>query len=135
MKKQKQEFAITFRTFGGDLENVVFEFNKFCSGEHPCYNGRNGTPSARMDGHNYSKDFRIRDFNTQIGNLYRPTSDIHDAEMLQFGRFLGVENRPELKDYLANLQDEDDDIVSSKGATEIYHAMTETLKKTPVMAI
>jgi hypothetical protein len=44
LKKQKKEFAISFRTFGVDLEDVVYEFDKFCKGEHPCYNGRNNMP-------------------------------------------------------------------------------------------
>lgn len=43
LKKAKKEFAITFRTFGDDLSNTIYEFNSFCNGEHPCYNGRGGT--------------------------------------------------------------------------------------------
>ena len=50
MKKQKREFAIVFNTFGNDMPDVVYEFNKFCSGEHPCFNGRNGSPLVKMDG-------------------------------------------------------------------------------------
>ena len=64
LKKQKQEFSVVFRTFGSDLENVVLEFNKFCQGEHPCFNGKNGTPNFRMDGHSHSKDFRFKNYNT-----------------------------------------------------------------------
>ena len=30
LKKQKKEFSVTFRTFGSELENVVYEYNKFC---------------------------------------------------------------------------------------------------------
>jgi hypothetical protein len=59
LKKQKREFAIIFRTFGVDLENVVYEFNRFCNGDHPCFNGRNNTPAVKMDGSKNSKDFRI----------------------------------------------------------------------------
>jgi hypothetical protein len=44
LKKAKKEFAIVFRTYGNEINNVVFEFNKFCNGEHPCYSGRGGTP-------------------------------------------------------------------------------------------
>ena len=47
MKKQKREFAITFNTFGEDLDNTVYEFNKFCSGEHPCFNGSGARSSPR----------------------------------------------------------------------------------------
>jgi hypothetical protein len=44
LKKQKREFAVVFRTYGKDLEKVVWEFNRFCEGNHPCFSGRNGTP-------------------------------------------------------------------------------------------
>ena len=40
LKKSKREYAITFRSFGEDLNNVVAEWNLFCKGDHPCYNGR-----------------------------------------------------------------------------------------------
>ena len=50
MKKQKREFAVVFNSFGHDLDNIVYEFNKFCTGEHPCFNGRNGTPLVKFDG-------------------------------------------------------------------------------------
>ena len=50
MKKQKREFAVTFNTMGTELDNVVYEFNKFCSGEHPCYNGRNGASLVKFYG-------------------------------------------------------------------------------------
>lgn len=59
LKKQKQEFAVVFRTFGHDLKNAVFEFDKFSRGEHPCFNGRNGMPSVKFDGAKNSKDFRF----------------------------------------------------------------------------
>lgn len=63
LKKQKKEFAVAFRTFGSELDNVVYEFNKFCQGEHPCFNGRNNTPLVKMDGSKNAKDMQIRDEN------------------------------------------------------------------------
>lgn len=59
LKKQKKEFSVVFRTFGQDLDEVVFEFDKFCSGEHPCFNGRNNMPLVKMDGAKNTKDFRF----------------------------------------------------------------------------
>ena len=61
LKKAKKEFAIVFRTFGEDLTNVIFEFNKFCNGDHPCYSGRGGTPQVKFDGGKNAKDLRIKD--------------------------------------------------------------------------
>ena len=60
LKKSKREFAIVFRTSGDDINNVIFEFNKFCNGEHPCYNGRGGTPLVKFDGSKGTKDLSIR---------------------------------------------------------------------------
>ena len=68
MKKQKREFAVTFETFGSELDNVVYEYNKFCSGDHPCFNGRNGMPLVKFDGSKNQKDFRIRDPSQHIYN-------------------------------------------------------------------
>ena len=60
LKKQKREFAIAFRTFGVELEDVIYEYDKFCRGEHPCFNGRNNMPLVKMDGSKNSKDFRFK---------------------------------------------------------------------------
>jgi hypothetical protein len=59
LKKQKRDFVIAFRTFGHDLGNLTFEFNKFCQGEHPCYNGKQGTPLVYMDGSKGTQDLRL----------------------------------------------------------------------------
>lgn len=59
LKKAKKEFAIVFRSFGDDLNNLIYEFNMFCNGEHPCYNGRGGTPLVKNEGSKGNKDLRI----------------------------------------------------------------------------
>ncbi len=61
LKKNKREFAISFRTFGEDLEKVTWDVNRFGNGQHPCYSGRNGTPLIKFDGSKGTKDLRIRD--------------------------------------------------------------------------
>lgn len=61
MKKHKKEFAIVFHSCHKNLETVVFEFNKFCFGEHPCYSGKNNLPLSRFDGTKGSKNFSISD--------------------------------------------------------------------------
>ena len=62
LKKAKKDFALVFRTFGNDMPQLVHEFNKLCTGEHLCYNGKNGTPLVRLDGcFKGLKDFRIKD--------------------------------------------------------------------------
>jgi hypothetical protein len=61
LKKSKREFALTFRSFGDDIPNTIYEFNMFCNGEHPCYNGRGGTPLIKFDGSKGTKDLRLKD--------------------------------------------------------------------------
>lgn len=77
LRKAKREFAIIFRTFGSDLSDVVYEFNRFCEGSHPCYNGKNGCPLVRFDRSKGSKDMRIDE--TNIGYISRPTKSMESA--------------------------------------------------------
>ena len=69
LRKSKREFAIVFRTFGQDLDDVILEFNRFCEGKHPCFNGKGGNPLVRFDGNKGTKDYRIQNFNR--GLFYR----------------------------------------------------------------
>ena len=82
LKKQKREFSVVFRTFGQELDKVVWEFNRFCEGNHPCFSGRNGTPMVKFDGSKGTKDLRIRNF-MQKGTSFRLSSQINDAKLLQ----------------------------------------------------
>ena len=93
MKKQKREFAVSFNTFGHDMDNVVYEFNKFCSGEHPCFNGRNGASLVKMDGSKNQKDYRIRDM-AQRSTLYRTGDSINEIVQV-----LGKHDYVESSDY------------------------------------
>jgi hypothetical protein len=82
LRKQKREFAIVFRTFGSDGTEIELEFNRFCEGTHPCYNGKNGTPLARFDGSKGTKDMRLELSNT---GYIRRTSDNHQDVILVLG--------------------------------------------------
>ena len=59
LKKQKREFSVVFRTFSSETDNLVYEWNSFCAGEHPAYNGRNGTPGVRFDGSKNCKEMKL----------------------------------------------------------------------------
>lgn len=99
LKKQKREFAVCFRTFGKDIKNIVWEFNQFCSGQHPCYSGRNGTPMIKFDGSKGTKDLRIRE-ESQKGMFFRFSDDLADSKFISgtFNRM--TENFDDLKDIL-----------------------------------
>jgi len=63
------------------VEKVVWEFNRFCDGNHPCYSGRNGTPLVKFDGSKGAKDLHIKSAN-QRGLFYRFSSEIEDTKFL-----------------------------------------------------
>ena len=138
LRKQKKEFAISFRTFGKDMDNVVFEFNKFCNGEHPCFNGRNGTPLVKMDGSKNSKDFRIK-ANEQYAKMYRGEY-YHAGEQPDKGKLTmvsGKHERAKNLHELLNISSRDDtfDIDATSEPLEIYQNILETLKKHASIAI
>ena len=81
LKKKKEEFSIVFKSYGKELDNVVYEFNKFCSGEHPCFNGRNNTPLVKVDGSKNQKDLRFRD-PCQRACIYRGSNEINQTIMV-----------------------------------------------------
>jgi len=79
LKKQKKNFAIVFRTFGDDCENVKLEFNRFVRGTHPMYNGQNGTTQVLFDGQEvkgkHTKMYNISDDN--CATFYRFDDDVY----------------------------------------------------------
>jgi len=66
LRKQKRNFALIFRTFGSDLEGIKLEFNRFCEGTHPLFDGNNGTTQVKFDGVK-TKEMDIND--TNVGNM------------------------------------------------------------------
>ena len=70
LANKNRTFVVIFRTFGYDFDDVIKEFNSFCEGGHPIYNGENESfPRVYFDGTHNSKDYRIIDKN--IGIIYR----------------------------------------------------------------
>ena len=81
LRKAKREFAVIFRTFGNELDNVLIEFNRFCNGTHPCFNGKQGSPLVRFDGSKGTRDLRIPLKNQAV--VYR--NDNLDKMTMAFG--------------------------------------------------
>lgn len=123
LKKAKKEFAIVFRSFDSNLADVVYEFNKFCNCEHPCYNGRNNLPIARFDGSKNSKSFIINPSHQGVFFRLKPNID----NILMASGTLKRKARNE------NLEDayeiEDDRVKILKGGSQIYVTMMELLKE------
>ena len=70
---------------------IPFTKNSFCTGQHPCYNGKNGVPLARFDGSKGTRKFYID--NKNHGYLVRESEKIAETNMvlgtLQRVTFLG----------------------------------------------
>ena len=128
LKKKKEEFSIVFRSFGEEIENVVYEFNKFCEGEHPCYNGRNNTPQVRIDGSKNQKDLRMKDPSQQI-QFYRLSDEVKDTVMVT-GGVKRVDTYTEMQQI-----EEDDQIEVVRDHLDIFTHIMETLKKYGSMAV
>ena len=128
LKKQKKEFAISFRTFGQELDEVIHEFNLFCNGEHPCYNGRNSTPIVKFDGSKNSKDYRIKE-PSQKATVYRAGEGINET-ILVTGPHKRVKEISDL-----NMVDTDGDNRVIRDHLDIFQTVLETFKKNGSMAI
>lgn len=63
------------------MTNITYEFNRFCAGEHPAFNGRNNCPLVKFDGSKNCKEFRMT-APTQHGVTYRPTSNLEDTVLV-----------------------------------------------------
>ena len=113
LKKQKKEFSVVFRSFGTELDPVIWEYNKFCSGEHPCFNGRNNTPLVKLDGSKNSKDMRIKN-PCQKAIFYRFGDGINESTMVTGN----TERKPSLHEI--NQIEEDDDTCIIRDHLDIF---------------
>lgn len=61
LKKSKREFALVIKNSNvtDKHEAIINELNLFFNGEHPLFNGKNGTPQVRFDGSKGCKNFVI----------------------------------------------------------------------------
>ena len=81
LQKKKKLFALIFRTFGQDFDDVIKEFNSFCEGAHPLFSGeKEKFPKINFDGTHNSRDYRIKENN--IGILYRFDDNIENCYLV-----------------------------------------------------
>lgn len=75
LTKAKRRFCVVLHFWNMNTENIeetIFEYNSFCNGKHPKFNGLNSTQAHYFDGENGKnvKDLRIKDYdpNNHTGN-------------------------------------------------------------------
>lgn len=115
-----------FRSFGADIDNVVWEFDRFAQGEHPCFSGRNNTPLVKFDGSKNCKDMRFKD-TSQRGFFVRPTDEMNEAVFVT-GSTDRVPN-----DEVNMIDDEEHTVI--RDHLDIYQTLIEGCKKYGAMAI
>jgi hypothetical protein len=133
LKKAKREFAIVLRGEDEFIKPVVFEFNKFCVGEHPCFCGRSGTPTIKFDGSKNTKNCVIED--RCKANFYR----FDNCTKMVFGSLdpehLDEINKPEdMEDVFCDEIDDKTRAVANDGV-ESYVELMELFKKQCAAAI
>jgi len=132
LKKIKREFGIVFRSMNKDLEPIINEFNYFCNGTHPCYNGKNGLPLARFDGSKGSRKFYIDSDN--MGYLVRESEKITETNMV-----LGTLQRQNnlsitMEEYYAS-QIAEGTVTCHRGANDVFIKYHELLKESASFAL
>eukprot|EP01017_Pseudomicrothorax_dubius_P046667 TRINITY_DN8258_c0_g1_i2.p1 TRINITY_DN8258_c0_g1~~TRINITY_DN8258_c0_g1_i2.p1 ORF type:complete len:355 (+),score=82.88 TRINITY_DN8258_c0_g1_i2:274-1338(+) len=126
LKKAKRDFGIIFRTFGADSMNVVTEYNRFCEGTHPCYNGKNNFPLARFDGSKGSKNFILDQ--THVGVVHRSPNMSEIALVMGTVKKQNPNQFQTLEDaYAKELEEKRVTII--KGSDQVYVSMLEMLKE------
>eukprot|EP00742_Colponemidia_sp_Colp-10_P007748 GILJ01008353.1.p1 GENE.GILJ01008353.1~~GILJ01008353.1.p1 ORF type:complete len:539 (+),score=66.74 GILJ01008353.1:192-1619(+) len=130
LTNQKRNFAVLFRTFGTDLDNVTTEFNCFCEGIHPCYNGKNGTRLARFNGVKKSRDLRIHQ--DAKGVIYRGSTEAGDA-LLALGASSRVSALEKAEEYYSD-EINRGEVSVHRGFSNIHIATEQVLKNHSVLA-
>lgn len=68
LKKAKWNFKIVFWSSGWEIPHAISEFNLFCEGLHPAFNGENGTHKVLLNDQK-GPDLRVKDKN--VGMFYK----------------------------------------------------------------
>jgi hypothetical protein len=133
LKKAKREFAIVIRGEDEFIKPAVFEFNKFCVGEHPCFCGRSGTPTIKFDGSKNTKYCIIDDicqatfykFDTATQMVFGSLDREHEDEI----------SKPEDLEEAFYDQVEDKTRIIANDSVECYVELMELFKKRCAAAI
>eukprot|EP00743_Colponemidia_sp_Colp-15_P001690 GILK01001846.1.p1 GENE.GILK01001846.1~~GILK01001846.1.p1 ORF type:complete len:528 (-),score=117.44 GILK01001846.1:206-1747(-) len=130
LSNKQRNFAIIFRTFGTDLENIATEYNGFCNGIHPCFNGKNSTKPLRFDGLRKTRDLRLH--SNSFGVVHRESADPADI-LLVMGT---LERAKTIEHAQQRFQEavENGDMTMHRGYADIYLHMNELLKQHSALA-
>lgn len=132
-KKQKREFSVIFRSMGNELDKIVWEFNQFCIGQHPCFSGRNGTPLVKFDGSKGTKDLRIKGANQQA-IYFRESDQLKDTYLVTNADQRVSVHFSDMEDAINQVEEYEDCKILKTPILQYQHIL-ETLKKNSTMTI
>ena len=68
LKKAKWNFRVVFWSSGREIKSTITEFNAFCNGDHPAFNGELGTHKVLLNDEK-GPDLWVKDKN--VGMFYK----------------------------------------------------------------
>jgi hypothetical protein len=129
---QKRDFSIVFRTHGRELPTMIEEFNNFCEGNHPAFDGGQN-PLIKFNGVQ-SRDLRIK--GKQTGMYFRYGKDLHDVNLLMNTlERVQCKTQDELLENYGGQIEEGTITLHSDSIDENYAFIMETIIKHGSMAI
>ncbi|CAI2366689.1 unnamed protein product [Moneuplotes crassus] len=132
LSDQKRSFSLAFRTHGRELRNVIDEFNNFCEGKHPAYNGHSGE-QIFFNG-TKSRDLRIKD--RQTGMYFRFGRELSDVNLIMNSlERIQCNNMDDLLDGYGRQIEEGTVAHYSDSIEENYMVIMDTLKKYGSLAL
>lgn len=135
LKKRKRDFSIIFRTHGRELNTLIEEFNNFCEGNHPAFNGESGTHQVKFNGTKLNaRDMRIK--SKQTGMYFRFGPELSDVNLLlnTLDR-VQCENTDQLIEHYGGQIEEGTVSLHNESIEEDYMIIMNTLKNHGSMAI
>ena len=126
LKEKNRDFSIIFRSFGGDILDLINEFNEFCKGNHPIYYTKKNIEKVYFDGTHNSKNYLLN--KSQYGIIYRYSKELKDI-FLVIGTTKVIKPKPN-NIYEAYKNDiKDNNVIIIEGGKNIYNYLLENFSK------
>ena len=122
LKEKNRDFSIIFRSFGGDILDLINEFNEFCKGNHPTYNKKENMEKVYFDGTHNSKNYLLT--KSQYGIIYRYSKELKDI-FLVIGTTNKIEPKPNNIYEAYKNEIKDNNVIIIEGGMNIYNYLIE----------
>lgn len=132
LKDQNREFSVVFRTHGRELPIMIEEFNNFCEGNHPAFDGGQNE-LIKFNGVD-SRDLRIKP--KQTGMYFRFGKELNDVSLLMNTiERVQCKTHDELLEHYGGQIEEGTIALHSDSIDENYAVIMDTIFKNGSMAL